>query len=216
MAGLEPARLAPLPPQDSVSTNSTTSAAIPKDAGLRAACRDAPARRFGYHGFGARIKKPIANAPAVMKKFFVPLLLLAANHANAQFVSGLATENPDRIRIAIVPVSKDAQNQSFALASLQLKEKTREILRQHGIEETAKFGEELQIHLSIHRETYILTLKLQRPIYFKVKGERQKSYAVVWDRMEYGAHRQDPEVVLQALAEMLRNFSRLRKTVVKK
>jgi hypothetical protein len=26
MAGLEPARLAPLPPQDSVSTNSTTSA----------------------------------------------------------------------------------------------------------------------------------------------------------------------------------------------
>jgi len=171
---------------------------------------DAPIGRFGYHGFGARIENPLAGAPAVMQKLFIPLLLLAANHANAQFVSGLATENPDRIRIAIVPVSKDAQNQSFALTALRIKEKTREILGQHGIEETAKFGEELQIHLSIHRETYILTLKLQRPVSFKVKQQYRKSYAIVWDRMEYGAHRRDPEVVLQALARMLRNFCRLR------
>ncbi len=47
-AGLEPARLAPLPPQDSVSTNSTTSASIERiSSGIRlltltvalAACR---------------------------------------------------------------------------------------------------------------------------------------------------------------------------------
>jgi len=177
---------------------------------------NAPIGRFGYHGFGARGKNPLANAPAVMKKLFIPLLVLAANPANAQFVSGLATEFPDRIRIAVVPVSKDAQNQSFALTALQLKEKTREILGQHGIEETAKFGEELQIHLSIHQGTYILTLKLQRPVSFKVKEKYRKSYAVVWDRMEYGAHRQDPEVVLQALARMLRNFCRLRKPALQK